>query len=348
MTFTKKFIIFTISFLLLFGGVVVFFDPFYHFHKPVGNMKAVLNQPEYQVVGTIENFDYDSVIVGTSMAENFDNTWFDNSFNCKTIKLIKTGGTTPEHAYYLEKAFEKRNLKNVFYSLDVAAICNTPENDFPDDSMPLYLYDNNPFNDIQYVFNKDVLFKHIPYMIAQNKNPEYNEGESYSFAKDKSFSAADAINNYVRSDILASLDFSEYEASISSNIEILKGFIEENSDTQFYIFIPTYSCLWWDNADRTGILEETFYAIEKAAKELSVYDNVTFYCFIDNNDISDNLNNYMDTMHFSPEINKWIVNEISISNSDYIISISNIDERMNQIRLFSENEIALCHSILDN
>ena len=100
---------------LLTAGIVYIFDPFFHFHKPVKPLKAVLTQAEYQVIGTIKNFDYDSLIVGSSMAENYNNRWFDSIFNCKTIKAVKPGANTSDLIYLMEEAYRNQNIKNIFY-----------------------------------------------------------------------------------------------------------------------------------------------------------------------------------------------------------------------------------------
>ena len=49
-------------------------------------LKAVLTKKEYQGIGTIRNFNYDSLLVGSSTAENFNNKWFDEAFDAVTIK----------------------------------------------------------------------------------------------------------------------------------------------------------------------------------------------------------------------------------------------------------------------
>ena len=53
--------------------------------------------------------------------------------------------------------------------------------------MPLYLYDKNPFNDINYLLNKDVIFEDIPYMLAETFLDDYDEGASYNWAQYKTF-----------------------------------------------------------------------------------------------------------------------------------------------------------------
>ena len=76
--------------LLLCILAVVLFDPFYQYHKPLKGLKAVLTDKEYQCVGSLKTFDYDSVVAGSSVAENYNNGWFDQGFGCKVIKAVRS------------------------------------------------------------------------------------------------------------------------------------------------------------------------------------------------------------------------------------------------------------------
>ena len=71
--FLKNFAAVSVILLILAAGLVVLFDPFFHYHEPVGPLKAVLTKKEYQSIGTIRNFSYDSLIMGSSTAESFNN-----------------------------------------------------------------------------------------------------------------------------------------------------------------------------------------------------------------------------------------------------------------------------------
>ena len=104
--FLKQF--FTASVILLLACVlaVVVFDPFFQYHKPLKGLKAVLTDKEYQCVGSLKTFDYDSVIAGSSVSENYNNGWFDQGFGCKSIKAIRSYGATADLCYLLDIAFE--------------------------------------------------------------------------------------------------------------------------------------------------------------------------------------------------------------------------------------------------
>ena len=88
--FIKSFFIRMSILLAAVIAVVVIFDPFYQYHKPLPGLKAVLTDKEYQCIGTLRTFDYDALIVGSSVCENYNNYWFDGGFGCSTIKAIRS------------------------------------------------------------------------------------------------------------------------------------------------------------------------------------------------------------------------------------------------------------------
>lgn len=309
--FFKWFAIGSISILLLCMGLVILFDPFFQYHKPLPGLKAVLSDKEYQCIGTLKTFDYDSLIVGSSVCENYNNGWFDEGFDCTAIKAIRSYGATADLCYFLDIAFEKQDIKYVFYNLDPSSLSAPPETTYESTGCPMYLYDDNYLNDIQYLLNKDVLFEKIPYLIANSFIGDYDEGDSYNWAQWKTFSEAMILSQYMRQpDISEMKPADSYKETLEANIALLTEQITSHPETNFKIFVPPYSIFWWDNLYRTGETESYLYNMEIAMKELLTYDNVELYFFLNDRKIVTNLDNYMDTLHFSKGINEYIYNEL--------------------------------------
>ena len=175
----------------------------------------------------------------------------------------------------------------------------------------MYLYDNNYINDIQYVLNKGVLFEKIPYMIAKSVTGDYNEDESYNWAQWKEFNSDMALGLYIRKPSVAEEKPEKYyEDLLSQNLELLTSRIEAHPETQFYIFMPPYSMLWWDSTYRDGDLNAYLYNMETAMNTLLEYDNVRCFYFMNDRETILNLENYMDILHFSDEINHQICNDL--------------------------------------
>lgn len=312
----KKFIkMFFIRALILLSAVIAMvaaFDPFYQYHRPLPGLKAVLTDKEYQCIGTLRTFDYDALIVGSSVCENYNNHWFDNAFDCKTIKAIRSYGATADLCYLLDNAYEERNLKYVFYNIDPSSLSASTEPTYVSTGCPMYLYDKNPFNDYPYLLNKDVLMEKLPYMLAYSFIGDYDEGDSYNWAQWKYFGQDMAMGMYTR---LPSIKNMQKETAnlteLSGNIALLTKQVEAHPLTTFKFFFSPYSMLWWDNAYRNGERDAVIYNEKQAIAALLEYDNVEIYFYQDDRDIITNLDNYMDMIHFSKDINYYVYDKLA-------------------------------------
>lgn len=306
---------------------VIVFDPFFQYHKPLKGLKAVLTDKEYQCVGSLKTFDYDSVIAGSSVSENYNNGWFDQGFDCKSIKAIRSYGATADLCYLLDIAFEHQNLKYVFYNLDPSALVADAETTYELTGCPMYLYDDNYINDVEYWLNKGVLMEKIPYLIANSLIGDYDENNSYNWAQWKEFNSDMILGLYIRKPSISEMKPENYyEDILRQNLDLLTSRISAHPETEFYVFVPPYSMLWWDNIYREGDTEAYLYNMEQAMKTLLSYKNVKMFYFQNDREIITNLENYMDILHFSPEINHYICESLiegkhRISPENYIQNI---------------------------
>ena len=314
---------------------VAVIDPFYHYHKPIRPLKAVLNEKEYQCIGTLRNFDYDAVIAGSSVSENFNNRWFDDEFGCTSVKAIRSYGATADLCYMLDEAYRSGNrIRYVFYNLDPSAFMSDTATTFEETGCPMYLYDRNPFNDVKYLWNKDVLLEKIPYMVAKSLMDDYDEGLSYNWGQWKEFNLNMCTGLYLRNPKIESMkEPEEYAGIAAANIDLIEERIKEHPETEFYIYMPPYSMLWWDNAYREGDTEGYLAATQTCMERLIPYDNVRFSYFMDDEDVILNIeNNYMDTLHFSPEINRYICDCLADPADSHRVDYEDIDSRVDGMR----------------
>lgn len=312
MKFIKMFFIRTCILLIAVIGAAAVFDPFYQYHKPLPGLKAVLTDKEYQCIGTLRTFDYDALIVGSSVCENYNNHWFDDGFGCKTIKAIRSYGATADLCYLLDDAYEKHDLKYVFYNIDPSSLSASTEPTYVSTGCPMYLYDRNPFNDYPYLLNKDVLMEKIPYMLAYSFIGDYDEGDSYNWAQWKYFGRDMAMGMYTRLPAVKEMKPQTVNAEeLAGNIALLTAQVESHPETIFKFFFSPYSMLWWDNAYRNGELDAVIYNEKQAIGTLLQYDNVEIYFYQDDREIITNLDHYMDMIHFSKEINYYVYDKLA-------------------------------------
>lgn len=333
--FIKHFFIGSGVLLFLCILAVVIIDPLFQYHKPLPGLKAVLTDKEYQCVGSLENFDYDSVIAGSSVAENYYNDWFNKGFDCHVIKAIRSYGATADLCYFLDEAFAHQELKYVFYNLDPSALVSDPEPTFELTGCPMYLYDDNYINDVEYVWNKGILLEKIPYMLAQSLIGDYDENDSYNWAQWKNFNSDMALGLYIRKPTVAEMKpENTYEELLQSNLSLLTAEIEAHPETEFYIFMPPYSMLWWDSTYRDGDTDAYLYNMEQAFRVLLSYKNVRCFYFMNDRETITNLENYMDNLHFSAEINHKICNDLI--DGKFEVTMENCHEVIEDMRTLSD------------
>ena len=145
--------------LLLFVAlVVVLVDPYFHYHKPFSFFSYRLSEERYINDGILRHFDCNAVITGTSMAQNFKTSEMDALLGTNSVKVPFSGAGYQELSQNLDRALERNGqLKTVLWAIDYNGLLR--EYDWQKyDDYPGYLYDDNPFNDTMYVFNKSILY----------------------------------------------------------------------------------------------------------------------------------------------------------------------------------------------
>ena len=121
--------------------------------------------------------------------------------------------------------------------------------------------------------------------------------------------------------------------------DLLAEMAEAHPETQFYFFLPPYSMLWWDNVCRSGQGEEYLYARRAAMERLCAFDNVRLYDFQGEEEIVLNLDNYMDPIHFSADVNRWIALEAQSENSEYLVTPDNGEEKLARVEALVREKI---------
>lgn len=105
--------------LLPIAALVIHVDPFFHYHPPyLEDYFYTLNNQRSQNDGIIKHFEYDALITGTSMAENFKTSEMDEIFGTTSIKVAYSGGSYKEINDSLIVALRSNpNLKTIVRGL---------------------------------------------------------------------------------------------------------------------------------------------------------------------------------------------------------------------------------------
>lgn len=330
----RYFFSFIAFFLFLAASLVWFFDPFYQYHAPFLGLKPVLYERETQMAGSIRNLPYDSCLVGSSVVENCDTDYLDTVLGIKTLKIVKGSGSAPDLMYYLNMAQQEKELSYVFYGLDLFSLMDTTEVTVVSEYSPKYLFTDTILDDFTYLFNKDILFKKIPLNILYSLQGKYCDGKAYNWAEGKTFSAKQAMKAYAGpGEMQEPVDFSEDKPVILENIRSIEEMVKAHPGTKYIFFLPPYSLLNWDEIVRAGEKDKYLFALEQVFAALLPYENVEIYSFQMDRDIICDLNFYMDKVHFSTQINQYMLQCMLEKSIEYRVTRENTDVFL---QLFSE------------
>ena len=146
--------LFVVAFGVLFPMSIVYaIDPLQFFRR-AAYAPAFSTNERYQIPGLARNYDYDTVIAGTSMAQNFYLGYADKVLGARTLKIAISGSSAHEQFLVLNVAIRTGKVKRVIWGLD-QWVFRGPPGRVRDDLgvFPYYLYETNPLGYFWYLFN---------------------------------------------------------------------------------------------------------------------------------------------------------------------------------------------------
>lgn len=320
--------------LLILAVVTIVIDPFLHYHKPLESLEYPLKDERYQNDGIARWYEYDAIITGTSMTQNFKASELNEAMGVTAIKTSYSGASFHELTESIERTIGYNpNVELVLCSFDGSRMLYPAKQD-EYEGYPHYLYDNNPFNDVEYVLNKEV----VPLTIAVVNYTRAGEVtptmDTYgSWAQYKTF-GRDSVKT-----TLAELPVIEEEIKLEEeDITLIRENIEQNflamaqrhPEMEFYFFIPPYSICYWEALYNTKQINAQLDTEMLAIEILLQAHNVHIYGFSDRMDIVSDLNNYMDSQHYSDAINSEIIQMIAQGKGE--LTLDNYQEYYQQLR----------------
>ena len=330
-----------IFFLLFFMALVtatllvVVVDPFFHYHKPLNGVYYVIDNQLSQNPGIAKNFNYDSIILGSSMTVNFDTNLFAETMGLNTVKLSYNSAYPKDNDNILRLVRQSPNkIAEVFLGIDIYTYRAAPGS--VANSIPEYLYDNSLLNDVFYVLNKDVLLDYI--LLPQVKRESTPLNEIYWFWQDVPCGKDIVTASYQRpGSFLEMLSEDTYKDNIEANMRMyILPYIEDMPDTQFTVFFPPYSVLYWYTRYADGNLAAELAGERQIMELLFTYPNVRVYYFQNQFDFITDLDNYSDYTHYTHEMNDQMTFWFSQEECPYKVTPENYDEVLGEMKKWVE------------
>ncbi len=343
---TLLWVMWSIALLAISAALAVDVDPFFHYHKPnFDNYYYPLNNERYQNDGIVKHFEYDALITGSSMTENFKTSEMDSLFGTNSIKVPFSGGRFCEINKNLQVALTYNpNCKIIVRSLDMNYM--TLNKDYMAEwfDYPTYLYDTNVLNDVRYLFNRDVFFYRVWPTFRASLEERIRLGQNWtgggffnSFDDYANWASAykfglyavcpEGVSACVPGEPVYLTDELAKNAteSVRQNITELAA---EYPDVSFYCFIPPYSALWWKEHVEDGTIYGIIEAERIMAEEILGCKNIKLFSFNLLTDITTDMNNYKDTTHYGPWINDMILQYIH--DGKCLLTSENYLEHLNE------------------
>ena len=291
-------------------ALVIWVDPFFQYHKPLAWFPYLVDNQVNQNPGLAKHMDYDGILIGSSMTASFNTDWFEELMGMKTQKLSYNGSYPKDLSNIMQLVFDAKGdqVKAVYMAVDQSTFSADPEETkFP---VTDYLYDDNVFNDVPYLLNKDVLLDYILRPLADRKDAS-DWAELYKpWWTDEYYNKANVLMYYEAAEEKQeeeALAVDYFKDAVEENLQKnILPYIEDHPETEFYIFYPPYSILFWNDVTREKELEAVIGRLEYMTERLLNYENVHVFNFLGKEDIICNLNNYADYMHYHKNVCRYI------------------------------------------
>jgi len=321
-----------LSGLLFCAGLTFVVDPFEQYRE--SSILPLYDQESYNNPGIARNYDYNAVILGTSMVEMSNPSVIDETFGVKSVKLPMRGSHTAQMGWQLDHVFHFKERRGETLKLAILAVDAYSLMGPVDDTEEIYeyLWNDNLLDDVNYLLNRDVLLVRIPKMLK-------NIGRDTSSKRDDMYKWVDVVFSagsvYETTPISVQREMTDPEYRIersTGNIENhIEKYVASHPETKFLVYMPPYSVAYWYLMTREGISEQQYRSRARVCELLLEYENVEIYDFSSRVDWITDLNEYFDYSHHSSAVSDRIMRAMAAGESR-VNTVEQMEEGSERIR----------------
>ncbi len=341
----------------IFFATIYYYDPLKIFHKPYKYKEYLQQNMRQQAAGIINNWDFNSIILGTSMLENTSSKEASRILGGRFVNISLSGSNFWERKLIMDYALRKKTIRTIIYSLDYiggglvdTSVEITDNADYPLSSFR-YLYDDNPVNDfnvylndkyLKCVFsfkNKNKCMGHKASIDRPNSWYEFpihsvRFGGLTSWFKARKnpqikWSFSEIINSVKRiekGEVKTDKDVDEKIAASKKHLEkTIITYAKQYPDTEFILAIPPYSRIV--DAIDAKYNKPRFARIKASIRYLvdvsSYVKNIKVYGWGDS-DYPDDISHYKDLAHYHHSFNSLMLQYIK--DGQGLLTNDNVDE----------------------
>ena len=313
--------------LMLCALSVYIVDPFEIYRE--SSILPLYDQESYNNPGIAKNYDYNAVILGTSMVEMSNPSVIDECFSVSSVKLPMRGSHTAQMGWQLEHVLDTHTLNLAILAVDAYSLMG-PVDDM--EEIYDYLWNEDPLDDVNYLLNRDVLLVKIPKMLK-------NAGKALGSKRDDMYKwtdvtfAAKSVYDSIPAVGWADMQDAEYRIERSTeNIERhLKRHIDAHPQTTFKIYMPPYSMGYWYLMTKQGLSEQQFRSRARVCELLLECPNVEIYDYSSRLEWALDLDEYFDYSHHSSAVSDKIMRAMA-AGENRVMTVEDMQAGSERIR----------------
>jgi len=321
----RNFLCFLLAMLLLLSAIAYVVDPFMQFRA---RDNAYLLEEWYVGGGLIKTYDYDTLILGSSMVQNFDMDVFRQVLGVKPLH-IGLGAMTPEEmAEFLNLAYDTGKADTYYLCVDLPVL----NGDNEPSRTPEHLIKTDLLSKLRYLLSYEVWFRYLPvdvaFLVLDKIGVELPIKFSYKRSIDKLAdwrldfpTGGEDVVLYFHKTGQYQVSYVNTEGLYEGAVECIDAFFDQCDfeKGEHVFFFPPYSSVCWVEYQMRGQFDAYMqikqYFIGKALEHgIKVYDFQAAEFTMD-------LDNYRDTVHYMPPINDWMVE--CFAGEDYVVTEEN-------------------------
>ena len=327
----KRWAIFTLTAAILLLSLcaltVYLVDPFEHYRESA--ILPLYDQESYNNPSIAKNYDYNAVILGTSMVEMSHPSVIDECFGVSSVKLPMRGSHTAQMGWQLAHVLDTHELKLAILAVDAYSLMGPP-----DDMEEIYdyLWNDSALDDVGYLLNLDVLLVRVPRMLRNlGKSTATKRDDMYQWT-DVTFSAQSVFDSF---SFQPQREMTDPDYRLERSTENIRRHIETyvaaHPETTFKIYMPPYSVAYWYVMTRGGLSEQQYRSRARVCELLLDYPNVEIYDYSSRLEWITDLDNYFDYSHHSGAISDAIMRAMA-AGENRVTSIEDMAEGSARIR----------------
>lgn len=330
-SFVRNFIIAFFFLLALWGVFVLAIDPYIYYHRAWG-LKNVFANSRAMVPGVLRNFEFDTVLLGSSMCQNFKCSEINEALQCKSVKATTAGITSANCGKYIGTAlrYHRQELNRILVGIDIWSFAKGKEHSMNSYD---YLYKDSIFP-VKYFYSKDTADA-VFEMILTNIAANFDEIARHEINEDVMFSNKPRYK-YDRAHLERDVrKIKEGPAALDSECahrfeKYILSYVCDNPQIKFDFFFPPYSIYFWCFLQSKGMLQSYLDTRNLFAQMAAQYPNVRLHDFQADFDIVCVFDNYKDITHYSPAINTLMIKNIGTGRN--VCTLEDFKKNTDKIR----------------